>query len=112
MAYTSTPADLFASMSYGASAITIPVAALAEHGLVAADCDPTTGDARKIAYALLGRIEEWYADLAAAARPKAITALPALSIGLSSGDFPDAEVTKVTFTTYRARPAGTVQDEP
>ena len=112
MAYTEIPTDLFPSMTYGGGAITIPIAILIPHGLDAAKCDPATGDARSIAYALAARVEEWYAEIASADRPKALTASPRLSIGISTGDFPDSEVTELSIKAYRTRPEGYIEAEP
>lgn len=50
MAIDNSPTTWLASYDYSASTLHIPLAALS--GLVAGDCDPTTGDIRKILLAI------------------------------------------------------------
>ncbi len=111
-AYSQTPDDLFLGMTVSGTDLVIPIAALADHGLTAALAAASTGDARVVAYAFLGRIEEWYTELTEATRPLAITATTRLGIGYTTSDFPDKEKTELKFFIYRNRPEGTVADEP
>ena len=110
--YSQSPEDLFPGMSSDGTDLTIPIAALEDHGLTAALAATTTGDARTLAYALCARIEEWYTNLDEDLRPLAFIAKPSASIVSSRGDFASKERTKLEFTAYRDRPSGAVAEEP
>jgi len=113
MPFSQTPGDLFAGMSEDGTNLTIPIAALAAHGLTAANADATTGDPRAVARAFVARIEEWYRDLAEADRPQAQVASARISVvSLTAANFAGTQKEEITITTYLDRPDNTVSDEP
>lgn len=66
-----TPADWIASWSEDGTNVTFPIASVPE--MTAAEADATTGDARKVIYALAKKFYDKYAALAAADRPAQMT---------------------------------------
>ena len=106
------PTDLFPGYTWDGTDLNIPITAISDHGLTATTANATTGDPRAIAYALMARAEEWYADLASDDRPAAFVPRPRPSIVTYRGAFAGKQKTTLTFDIYRDRPEGTVADEP
>ena len=84
MAFTKIPTDLIPSWSYASNAVTFPIASVPE--LSAAEVHPTTGDPRKIMFALCERMADFYNDLAVADRPTKVTVSKSSS-ALSDGTY-------------------------
>ncbi len=112
MAYSQTPNDLFAGMTVSGTDLVIPIAALADHGLTAANADEVTGDARKVLYAFIARGEEWLKDLAEADKPEAISVTPRFSAATLEADGEVLLKIELKFIAYRDRPDGGISDEP
>lgn len=68
MAIDIKPSTWLASYSYSSSTLHIPLASLS--GLVAGDCDPTTGNFEKIMLALLTTAQTKYDSFSTADKPK------------------------------------------
>lgn len=71
MAYDDVPTDLFSGMSEDGTTLSIPIASIPQ--LTAAEADATTGDARKIVYAILRQVFDYYDGLATADKPARMT---------------------------------------
>lgn len=99
MAFSSTPTGWFASWAEDATNITVPIASFP--GLTAATADGSTGDIRKIIYAILDRCWIKWAGLAVADRPAKMT------MSKASSTDPISLVTTHTFTvTFKTSGAG------
>ena len=110
--YGQFPQDLFPGMSSDGTDITIPIATMAEYGLLASHCVASTGDARQLSYCLAGRIKDWYTVLADASRPQAMTASVRRSVATHSGDFPDIPKDEFKLSFYVDWPDEVVAAEP
>ena len=80
--------SLFAGWTEDGTNITLPIASLPE--LTAAEADATTGDSRKVIFAIMERLRIWFRDLAAADRPTKIT--------VTRSDFSDPSNDTITYT--------------
>jgi hypothetical protein len=67
MAFNPAPTSFFANWSEDGANITLPIASVPE--LTAAEADATTGDIRKVLFAIIERAAVAYAALAAADKP-------------------------------------------
>jgi len=83
MAFNKTPTTWIASWSENGTYITVPVASFAE--LTSAEADETTGDIRKIAWALLEHMYGTYNDTATADRPSMWTCTKSSSVNATTG---------------------------
>lgn len=83
MAFDPKPSTWLASWSEDATNITLPIASLAE--LTAAEADGTTGDIRKVAFAILEALHAKWASLDAADRPTKMTITKTASVNVTTG---------------------------
>jgi hypothetical protein len=67
MAFDPAPTEVIASWSEDGTNVTFPIASVPE--LTAAEADASTGDSRKVLYALMEAFYAWYNGLAPADRP-------------------------------------------
>jgi len=112
MAFSKLPTDVFPGYTATASAFTILLTDLEDHGLLTADIHATTGDSRKILYAIAGRIAEWLNELDDADKPVAFSGRAKSSFRpLETGE-EQKNLISITFDTYLDWPAATVSDEP
>jgi hypothetical protein len=77
MAFDPVPTGWIANYSSNGTNLTLPIASFPE--LTAAEAHTSTGDIRKIIFALLERLNAKYASLAAADRPGKLTILKSAS---------------------------------
>lgn len=84
MAFNPAPSSWLASWSEDGTSITVPIATFPE--LTAAEADGTTGDIRKIAFALAEKLYQAYNGTAAADRPTKMTITRASSVNDTTGD--------------------------
>ena len=68
MAFDATPTEVIASWSENGTAVTFNIADVTQ--LDAAEADATTGDSRRILFALLEQWMDWYEGLATADKPE------------------------------------------
>ncbi len=108
--YSSTPDEFLAGMTVSGSDLVIPIAALADHGLTAANADPVTGDPRKVLYAFLARGEEWLKNMTY--KPSALTVTPRFTAAKLERDGKTKLKIDLKYSIYRDRPDGPVSDEP
>lgn len=104
--YDWTPESLLPGYSFDGSNLTFPLSVLSPFGLTEITAS-ALGDARQLAAALLGRIDQWVVDNA----PQAITSSVYATIS-SATAFPKKLLTRHTFNLYSDRPEGTLSDEP
>lgn len=71
MAFNPAPTQVIASWSEDGTNVTFPIASVPE--LTAAEADATTGDSRKVIFALMEKFYQWYLGLATADRPTKLT---------------------------------------
>jgi hypothetical protein len=83
MAYDGKPSTWIASWSEDGTNVTFPIASMAE--LTAAEADATTGDIRKVAFAIAEVLFQKYNSLAAADRPTKMTISKSSSVNTSTG---------------------------
>lgn len=108
--YSQTPDDLFPGMTVSGTDLVIPIAALSDHKVTAANADPLTGDPRALLYGFVARGEEWYKNLTY--QPEALTVEPRFSAAtLEAGGKTKLRV-ELKYKIYRDRPDGDVADEP
>lgn len=104
--FNKAPTQLIASWSENGTDVTFPIASVPE--LTAAEADASTGDLRKVSYAIAERIWQWWNALAVADRPTNMT--------VSRGDYSDpttGNITKSYTLTFKTVPTGIeVVDEP
>jgi len=72
------PTELFANWSEDGQDITLPIASVPE--LTAAEADASSGDSRKIAYALMEQLHAWYSAIDAADRPAKMNVRRSMSV--------------------------------
>lgn len=108
--YSQTPDDLFPGMVVSGTDIIIPVAALADHKVTAANAHQTTGDARKLLYGLVARGEEWYKGLTE--KPLSITVTPRFTGSKLESTGNTKLRVELKYQIFRDRPDGDVSDEP
>ena len=83
MAFSAVPSTHIAGWSEDGTDITVPIASFPE--LTADEADGTTGDIRKIAFALADKLYSLYNTLAAADRPTKMQAFRSTSMNESGG---------------------------
>lgn len=71
MAFNAAPTQVVASWSEDGTNVTFPIASVPE--LSAAEADASTGDLRKVWFALLTQLNAWWIATAAADRPARMT---------------------------------------
>lgn len=104
--YSWTPESLLPGYSFDGANLTFPLSVLSPFGLTEVTAS-ALGDARQLAAALVGRIDQWAADNS----PLAVTSSVYSTIS-SATSFPKKLLTKYTISVYTDRPEGTVSDEP
>lgn len=111
MAFNPAPTDVWSGYDYDAvnDVLEIPLADLP--GLTAADCDPTTGDFRAIALALVDNFVVHYDGTATADRPTAFTPSISNITLMTTGDYVGNQ--RITYQFQIICPRGTpsVADE-
>lgn len=108
--YSQTPNDLFPGMTVSGTDLIIPIAALADHKVTAANAHQTTGDARKLLYGFIARGEEWYKDLSI--KPEALTVAPRFTAAKLESSGTTKLRVEFKYQVHRDRPDGDVADEP
>lgn len=83
MAFNPAPSSWIASWAEDATNITVPIASFPQ--LTAAEADGTTGDIRKIMYALSEKMYAAYIALAVADRPAQMTITRSSSVNATTG---------------------------
>lgn len=83
MAFNPAPTQLFAGMSEDGTTLSVPIASIPE--LTAAEADATTGDLRKLIYALGEQMFQYYNDLAAADRPTKVSISKSIQANTAAG---------------------------
>lgn len=83
MAFSDTPTDWIADWEEDETDITVPIASFAE--LTAAEADGTTGDIRKIVFAILEQLWTVWAATASADRPTKWTMSKSASVNTTTG---------------------------
>lgn len=84
MAFSALPTNVIASWSEDGTNVTFPIASIPE--LTAAEADAATGDSRKIIYAMLERLYQWWLALAPADRPSRVTVSRSSSVDDATGN--------------------------
>ena len=106
MAFVKTPSTVIANWSEDATNITVPLASFPE--LTAAEADASTGDIRKIVYAIMEKLFSWYNALATADRPSRLTIYRSSSMNESTGELTRVYSVQVTCEIASSE----VKDEP
>jgi hypothetical protein len=83
MAWNPVPTTLFAGWTQDGTNITLPIANVPE--LTSAEANATTGDTRKILFALCEKIANWWYALATADRPTKMTVTRSISVDSVTG---------------------------
>jgi len=83
VAWDPTPTEWLPNWSEDGTTISLPIASLPQ--LTAAEADATTGDIRKIVFALVDALQQAYAGLAAADKPSKLTITRATSVNDTDG---------------------------
>lgn len=83
MAFSAVPTSWIADWSEDGTDITVPLASFPE--LTAAEADGTTGDIRKIAFAVLEKLFQEWISRDSADRPAMWTAAKTVSVNTSTG---------------------------
>lgn len=111
MAFNKAPTSLWPSYTYGASTLSIPLAAL--DGLSAANADASTGDWRAIMIALMQTMFRHYSGLATADRPTALIPKAPASYNVpdSSSTYPGALRLTYSVDAYTAYSSPTIKAE-
>ena len=106
MAFSKTPTNLFANWSSDGTNVTLPIASLPE--LTSAEANASTGDLRKIVFALLERLFAWYNGLATADRPTKLAIGKAATVNTATGKTSIVYTIRLEATTV----AQEISDEP
>jgi len=106
MAFDPKPSTWVASWSENATNVTFPIASLPE--MTAAEADGTTGDIRKVLFALLNQLFEVYDALAAADKPTMMQMAKSSSVNTAGTEI--NQFFSVQFTNTVA--TQDVKDEP
>jgi hypothetical protein len=105
MAFNPAPTQIIASWSEDATNVTFPIASVSE--LTAAEADASTGDSRKVVYALLEKLHAWYTALAVGDRPGKLTVNRGSTVNEITG-----EITRNYYIQIVTTPSGIeVSDE-
>jgi hypothetical protein len=105
MPFIDTPTLVIAGWSEDGTNVTFPIASLPE--LTASEADGTTGDSRKILYAILAQYEAWYRGLAAEDKPGKLN----ISRSSSSPDVNTGHITRTFSVRFTIGGALDVVDE-
>jgi hypothetical protein len=101
MAVNSAPSAWVASWSEDGTSVTFPIASVSE--LTAAEADGTTGDMRKVWYALNAKMFAEYNALASADRPTRMSLYKSVSVDPATGR------STITFTATFVTTEGSVE---
>jgi hypothetical protein len=102
------PGGLIAGWVKDGDYIKLPIASLSEFGVTADDADPSSGDARQCAAALVGAVYTWF--VGQATKPTAVTSALKLSIN-QVGSYVDKQQMRYTVDVSTDFPGFSVSDE-
>lgn len=111
MAFNAAPTQVVASWSEDGTNVTFPIASVPE--LSAAEADASTGDLRKVWFALLSKLYAWWVSITAADRPAKMTVSKSVAADAAASAAAGVPINTVTFTvTFKVvESAGEVNDE-